>query len=141
MTNEPFGPELSTAQPVPWSPLRTATDPGKPWLLDFTGLSFGDDNVVYIRTNVWSPADQDASLEMGTDYGVKAWVNGKLVHAANVVRRVAPGNDHVPVILQKGWNVLMIKLEQGDGAWRACARVRATDGGALEGIRISTKQN
>jgi type 1 glutamine amidotransferase/HEAT repeat protein len=141
LLNEPFGPELSTAQPVPWSPLRTATDPGKPWLLDFTGLSIGDDNVVYIRTNVWSPADQNASLEMGTDYGVKAWVNGKLVHAASVVRRVAPGNDHVPVILQKGWNVLMFKLEQGDGAWRACARVRASDGGALEGIRISTKQN
>jgi hypothetical protein len=43
----------------------------------------------------------------------------------------------VPVRLLRGWNLLMIKLEQGDGPWRACARVRTPDGGALEGIRVS----
>jgi hypothetical protein len=122
-------------------PLRVATDSQKLWLLDFTGMFPGEDNVVYLRTNVWSPAEQGARLEVGSDYGVKAWIGGKLIHAADVVRRVRPGNDHVPVKLQKGWNVLMIKLEQGDGPWRACARVRAADGGTLEGIRISTIQN
>jgi hypothetical protein len=101
----------------------------------------GEDNVVYLRTNVWSPAEQRARLEVGTDYGIKAWLNGKLVHASNVVRKATPGDDRVPVSLQKGWNVIVMKLEQGDGSWRACARVRASDGGALDGIRVSTTQN
>ena len=141
LLNEPFGPELSPLQSLPWLPLRVATDSQKLWLLDFTGMFPGEDNVVYLRTNVWSPAEQGARLEVGSDYGVKAWIGGNLIHAADVVRRVRPGNDHVPVRLQKGWNVLMIKLEQGDGPWRACGRMRAADGGTLEGIRISTIQN
>jgi hypothetical protein len=35
----------------------------------------------------------------------------------------------------------LMKLEQGDGPWGACIRVRTPEGGKLEGIRVSTSQN
>jgi hypothetical protein len=44
-------------------------------------------------------------------------------------------------MLTKGWNTLMMKFEQGDGAWGACARVRNSDGGKLDGIRVSIIQD
>jgi hypothetical protein len=68
---------------------------------------------------------------------MKAWLNDSLVHTANIVRNVAPGADTVAVRLGSGWNVLTLKLEQGDGRWRACARVRNVEGEKLEGIRVS----
>ena len=76
----------------------------------------------------------------GSDAGLKMWLNGKLVHSANVIRRAVAGDDRVPVQMQKGWNTLIVKLEQGDGPWRVCVRVRAADGGKLEGIQISATQ-
>jgi type 1 glutamine amidotransferase/HEAT repeat protein len=137
LLDEPFGPELSLAPTDLWKPLHTVPDPRRPWLLQFEKTFEGEDQVVYIRTHVWSPGDQKARLEVGTDYGIKGWLNGKLVHESNSVRRVTPGDDRVPIMLTKGWNTLVLKFEQGDGPWGACARVRNPDGGKLAGVRIS----
>jgi hypothetical protein len=136
LLHEPFGPELPGAQLIRWTPFRSKTDLEKPWLLELDKIFIGEENLVYLRTNVWSPVEKRVRLEVGTDDGVKAWLNGKLVHVSSIVRTVAPGDDRVSVTLRGGWNEFMMKLEQGDGMWRACARVRAPDGGALEGIRV-----
>jgi type 1 glutamine amidotransferase/HEAT repeat protein len=141
LLDEPFGPELSLAPSLHWKPLHAVTDPKRPWLLQLEKSFDGEDQVVYIRTNVWSPGDQKVRLEVGTDYGIKGWLNGRLVHESNSVRRVTPGDDRVPIMLTKGWNTLMMKFEQGDGAWGACARVRNSDGGKLDGIRVSIIQD
>jgi hypothetical protein len=137
LLDEPFGPELFGASDQHWVPFRVTANPEKPWLLDIGKSVPGEDNLIYLRTHIWSPEGQGARIEAGSDAGMKMWLNGTLVHAVNVVRQAGPGDSRVPILLQKGWNVLMIKLEQGDGPWCACARVRASDGGRLEGIRVS----
>ena len=38
------------------------------------------------KTNINSMREQKAQLEIGSDDGVKVWVNGKLVHANNAAR-------------------------------------------------------
>ena len=136
-----FPPEEPAAASVQWTAFRGMTDAGRPWLLECDKAFGPGDGVVYLRTNVWSPVDQKVTLEAGSDYGIKIWVNTTRVHTNSAVRNVAPGTDRVPATLQKGWNILMMKLEQGDGSWGACLRVRTPDGGKLEGIRISTTQN
>ncbi len=140
LLDEPFGPELTGGVSNRWVPFLGTADPRNPWLLDIGKAVPGEDNVIYLRTNVWSPVEQAARIEAGSDAGIKMWLNGKLVHSGSADRRVAPGDDRCPVRMQKGWNVLVVKLEQGDGPWRACARVRAPDGGRLDGIRVSTTQ-
>lgn len=96
---------------------------------------FGGDNVAaYLRSEIWSEKAQPAIMELGSDDGVKAWLNGTLVHAKNVGRGVSPGEDRVPVNLQQGWNVLMLKVTNGTGGWGAIVRLADNRGARLAGI-------
>jgi len=122
---------------VSWQRMPDSTDAQRPWLLELDKLFGGDDRVAYLRTRVWSEREQEVQLQLGSDDAVKAWLDGKLVHANKVFRGVAPVQDTVAVILKSGWNELMLKIVQAGGGWGACARFRHADGSAVEGLRVS----
>jgi hypothetical protein len=115
-------------------------DRDNPFIFDLSEILGGNNRVAYLRTHVYAPAAQKARLEIGSDDGVKAWLNGKVVHENNTGRGVQPGQDKVQVNLQKGWNALMLKITQGGGSWGACARIRGPQGGDIKGLRISAQQ-
>jgi len=92
-----------------------------------------------VRTRVWSPAEQPARLELGSDDSIKVWLNGKLVHANQVTRGVQPRQDLVRVELRKGWNELLLKVVEHEGGWGFCCRIRKPDGTALDGLRMEAK--
>ena len=55
-------------------------------------------------------------LGIGSDDGVRVWLNGSLVHSNDVDRGTAADTDFVgPVTLKQGWNRLMVKADQGVG--------------------------
>ncbi len=130
----PFAPETSDARDIQWNLVSGAGD--QPWMIDFGRLIGGENKVVYLQTRIISDSVQPARLELGSDDGVKAWLNGKLVHANNASRPAELGQDAVDVTLKAGENTLLLKINQGGGNWAACARLRATDGSALEGVTI-----
>ncbi|HPD15654.1 MAG TPA: HEAT repeat domain-containing protein [Planctomycetota bacterium] len=102
---------------------------------------FGDKQnaVAYLRTCVWSPADQKARLEFGSDDGAKVWLNGALVINANQARSFAVASDKAEVVLKKGWNALLVKVWNGGGDWGMAARLRRPDGSRLEGLRAALR--
>ena len=106
-------------------------------MINFQKIFPGDNRVAYLRTNVWVPQDADARLEMGSDDGIKVWINGKLVHGNNAVRGLQQGSDKQDVQLTKGWNVVMAKVTQGGGDWSACVKVVTRDGKRVEGMRVN----
>lgn len=108
----------------------------KPWVIDIKRVLGGDNRAAYLRVQVSSPRRQEATLELGSDDGIKVWLNGEVVHAKNVPRGLKEGEDKVKVTLNSGWNTLMLKITQGGGDWAACGRVRAADGTKLKGLRI-----
>ena len=114
---------------------------GNPHLLNLARVLGGQDRVAYLRTHVWSPEQQDARLEIGSDDGVKVWLNDGVVHANNTSRGVSPGQDKVAISLDQGWNALMLKVSQGSGDWGACVRIRNPEGGEIEGLRAATAQS
>jgi len=93
----------------------------------------------YVQTNVWSDREQEARMLLGSDDGIKVWLNGKVVHAHNATRSLTCGDDKVTISLKKGWNLLRIKLTQGGGDWSFCCQVAAIEGGPLEGLKFSTE--
>ena len=64
-----------------------------------------------------SPSDRTARMLVGSDDGVRIWVNGEIVHSNPVFRGAAPDQDDVPVSLRKGWNKVLVKVLQGGGGW------------------------
>jgi HEAT repeat protein len=124
------------ASEVPWRELPI-TDADAPWMFDLAKAIGGDQRCAYARTYVWSGAKQPALLEIGSDDGVKVWLNGQVVHESNVFRGMAAAQDKATVTLRAGVNTLMLKISQAAGGWGFVCGVRAPDGTALAGLRFS----
>lgn len=137
----PFAPEDVSQSAAAWTPFPGSTDPQRPWLLELDRVYPGLDSVVYLRTYVWSPADVKARLESSTNYGVRIWWNGSPVFTGSTMRTIGWGFDFIPADVHKGWNTLMLKLEEGEHPWGACIRLRTPAGEKLGGIRASTVHN
>jgi len=71
--------------------------------------------VHYVVLFADSPADQDATLLLGTDDGCQVWVNGRSVHRFGGRRLLNLGDDRINVRLEVGRNVIAIKVIQRDG--------------------------
>jgi len=81
------------------------------------------DIVVYGACRIISPDDRKATLLVGSDDGVKVWLNGKLVHTHHAHRGLKPDEDRIPIRLRKGDNTLLIKIDQGQGPFGFAVRI------------------
>ncbi|MBE3039534.1 MAG: hypothetical protein IMZ62_12065, partial [Chloroflexi bacterium] len=126
-----IGPEKDPAK-AEW---RVVTVPAKaavPGLVELNLIIGGDDRVAYLKTEIASPKAQDATLEIGSDDGFKAFLNGEKVGGNNATRPAKPGDDKVKIRLKQGINTLMIKVIQGSGEWAAVVRLVGADGKPLD---------
>jgi sugar phosphate isomerase/epimerase/HEAT repeat protein len=124
-----FAPENEPAQAV-WRRVNAAAD-GR---VDLSQTLGGDNRCAYLRCLVRAPAAVDAVVALGSDDGVKVWLNGAVVHDKNVPRPFTWCEDAVPVKLVQGSNHLLVKVTQGGGGWMVNARLHAADGTPLEGL-------
>lgn len=132
----PFAPEQDdVGASVAWQPMPALTNPEQPWLLDLLALHGGEQRVAYLRTVLLSDRDQDVVLELGSDDGAKAWLNGRLIWENNTQRAVAPGQDTIPLPLRQGENRLLIKITQNVMGWGLCARICHTDRTPADDVR------
>jgi len=131
-------PEQPDAKDIKWK-LIAATGQ-QPGFVDLNrDLGAPGDCAGYMRCQLWSPKAQDAQIEIGTDDGVKVWVNDKVVHDKDVPRSFNLNEDKVKITLNEGWNTLLVKVVQGGGDWSGCVRVRAADGGKLQGYKVKAE--
>ncbi len=79
--------------------------------------------VAYAWTTVTSDYDGEAIIALGSDDGVRVWLNGSLVHDRQILRWFVEDSDIVPVILKKGTNTLLVKVDQGVGGWNFGFRI------------------
>lgn len=87
-------------------------------VLDFTAhYTDTEHELAYAYTEIESPKDQEALFFLGSDDGVKVWVNGKLVHDNLVARAAVAREDRIKVKLHKGTNTILCKVENGAGDW------------------------
>ncbi|HUT36110.1 MAG TPA: HEAT repeat domain-containing protein [Planctomycetota bacterium] len=130
-----FPPEQQGAK-VEWKALPPPADPALFWQADLLPIAGGDQCVVYLRTRVFAPRELKGRLEIGTDDGIKLWINGKLVHSNNVMRPIVPGQDKAQATLQEGANDFLLKITQNNMGFAACVRIRAADGSPIQGLRF-----
>ena len=133
-----FGPEKTDAEDVLWKILPISKTGERPWMFDLQKALRGQKKAGYVRTWVHCEQEQAARLDFGTDDGNKLWLNGTLVHANAAGGAAVPGEHKVAVKLQKGWNVLLLKVTQDTGTWQFCLAIRKPNGDKLEGLSIQT---
>jgi hypothetical protein len=119
----PFGPELPDVD-VRWQPMSIKPHEQHPAYLDLDEALFHFDQAVgYLRTEIVSDRQKPARLEIYSDDGIKAWLNGKQIHAMNVARGIPERPDTVDIVLNEGVNHLMLKVTDDILSWGAIVRL------------------
>lgn len=73
--------------------------------------------VAYAYGEVHSTAARDVVLRMGSDDGIKVWINGQLVHWHEVGRAYRADADVAPARLTAGINRIFVKIDNYTGGW------------------------
>lgn len=134
-----FPPETPGAQDAKWQAMPPGPDAKRPWIMDLLKTLGGDQRVAYARAWVHSGQGRPARLELGSDDGLKVWLNQQVVHTNNIFRGLQASSDKAQVTLNAGWNALLLKVTQLNGGWAFCARFRGPDGSRLEGLQFSAE--
>lgn len=130
-----FPPEQEhAAAPIDWRRYEPGADLTDWWQVDLAREIGGDNQAAYLLTRIHASEAQPARLELGSDDGITAWLNGEVVHRNNALRGVMPSDDIVDVELRRGVNTLLLKITNDGGGWGASARVRGRDGAALPDV-------
>ena len=79
--------------------------------------------VGYALTYLYVPQNRNVNMYLGTDDGVRLWVNGSLLHDTMMIRGASPDQDTVGIHLQKGWNTILLKVENNIGGWGFYCRI------------------
>jgi hypothetical protein len=83
---------------------------------------FGDEadntnGIAYLYREVVADRAADVTFEVGSDDGVKLWLNGRLLLDADVYRGLNVQDHRIDLPLVKGRNTLLVKVTQGVGGW------------------------
>jgi HEAT repeat protein len=134
-----FAPEQPGLGAVTWRPVAGASDLSSAGIVELAGEAAGDNCIIYLKTRVFVPTAHAVSFQLGSDDGIKLWVNGEMTHANNIDRGVTPGEDRAKANLRQGWNDVLAKITQNGGGCGLSLRITATDGSEVAGLRYDPR--
>jgi len=116
---------------VAWRKLEHFTSSG---LVNLAGVMYPNDQVLaYALTYVRVPVRTEAVLRFGVEQAVRLWVNDRLLLADDQDKGFTFDQFAVPVVLQAGWNKVLLKVCRHGGEWRLGLRLTDRDGNPLSG--------
>lgn len=90
----------------------------------------------YCACWVESDADKDVEVRVGSDDGYKLWINHKEVGIVHEYRSSAVDQETYKVKLEKGMNLILIKVDQDYGEFEFMLRIVNSDGKPVEGLKV-----
>jgi hypothetical protein len=86
--------------------------------IDFARIFTPNKNVVsYAHRTITLPEAKTVKLGVGSNDGVRVWVNNKLVLDRLVSRPAVPNEDQIRVPMKKGENTILVKVDQTGNKW------------------------
>jgi len=125
----PVGP----GQSVTWTAHQTSD-----YFIDFLqafGKARGDYVAGYAVAYVIADEEMKVTLALSTNDQGKVWLNGKQVFKFAETRTLEKDTDKIDVTLNKGENVLVMKVVNEVNNWQGCARF-LRDGKPLTGLKV-----
>lgn len=103
-------------------PWQTVTSPGS--IVNLDSIFKQEDFVsVYALAEIKAAEKKSVILALGSDDGIRVWLNGKMVHDNWIPRGITVDQDLVPLNLEKGSNQIQLKIQDIEQGWGFCARV------------------
>jgi hypothetical protein len=115
----------------------------KEYLLDFNGFlgAQTEDSVAYAVTYIVAPEElEGVKMKTGSDDQAKVYLNGKEVFKHAEARPIEKDEDTTEVTLQKGVNVLVVKVVNEKMDWAFCVRFSDKDDKPLTNLKARTKE-
>ena len=88
----------------------------------------------YAHAYIYSPSTQTVNLQMGSDDGIKVWMNGSVAWNNDVRRPHVADQDKTTVNLSMGWNRLLVKISQSTKTWGYSVKLCDASGNAVPGL-------
>lgn len=76
-----------------------------------------DASEAFAFTHIYSDANKKAKFLIGCDDGIKVWLNDTAVFTQGGERAAKPAEFVVPVTLRRGWNRVLVKVENIQKDW------------------------
>jgi hypothetical protein len=86
------------------------------------------ESAAYAHVYVYSPTTRSAKLLLGSDDGIKAWVNGANVITKDRYGGWTPDQFTTNISLNSGWNQLLCKVSQEGGDYQLSAQLSDMSG-------------
>lgn len=83
--------------------------------------------IAYAYTELLSPDERKVTLTLGSDDGVKVWLNGELVHRNPTWRSLESDEDFIECDLLQGTNRLLFKVSNRGLNWGLMVRILDPD--------------
>jgi len=112
-------------KPVKWKKVKT---PANGYISLWDKFDPYEFVVCYAVSYIHSDRDTTVPLLLGSDDGAKVFLNGNELYRFLDVRIAAPDQDTIPLALKKGWNELLVKVENNFGGYAFYTRVIDRDG-------------
>ncbi|MFG0285826.1 MAG: PSD1 and planctomycete cytochrome C domain-containing protein [Phycisphaerales bacterium JB039] len=90
----------------------------------------GGVSATYLHRKLYAPTARTVTLALGSDDGIKVWLNGALVHEKDVARPAATNQDQVQVDLPAGASDLLIKIANYGGGYAFAFEITGDSAGA-----------
>ncbi|MDQ1328992.1 MAG: hypothetical protein QG641_2278 [Candidatus Poribacteria bacterium] len=104
--------------------------------LDFTCMFTPNEWVlVYALIDVISYDDKKVLLRIGSDDGVKVWLNGQVIWTNQKSRSLQLDQDILPIELKKGYNRFLFKVSQEVGYWGLAIRITDEKGQPFDDLK------
>ncbi len=86
--------------------------------IDFTGMYHpSDQGVAYAARTIHMEQDTVVQIGVGSNDGVRMWINRKLVLDHHIGRKAEPNQEIVTVHFREGENSVLLKIDQLGGGW------------------------
>lgn len=90
--------------------------------------------VAYGLTYAHSPRERKAQFRLGSEDGIKIWLNDMEVFRRDVSGSAEVDDDLIAVDLKKGWNKILVKVSDTWGSWGFYFRVTDLKGNPVEDL-------
>lgn len=86
--------------------------------VDFTKLFHpSEEGVAYASRTFKMNKDKMVKIGVGSNDGIRMWLNKKLVLDHKVLRKAKPNQEILKLLFKKGENTILIKIDQDGGGW------------------------